>query len=173
MDSGLVCAWYGPGGPLISNEDVRALCEASGRFKGVASGDIRDPVRYSDRALGMLDLPSALGCVAEMKHYVRNCGFVAVRVLPWLWERHCDDRLFYPIYVACVELQVPLCLQVGHTGPLRPSDMGRPIPHLERVLLDFPELTVVGGHIGAPWQDEMIFLADKRPRRPTISVSSR
>lgn len=52
-------------------------------------------------------------------------------------------------------------VEVGHTGPLRPSDMGRPIPHLERVLLDFPELVVVGGHIGAPWLDEMIFLANK------------
>lgn len=39
--------------------------------------------------------------------------------------------------------------------------MGRPIPHLERVLLDFPDLVVVGGHIGAPWLDEMIFLAGK------------
>lgn len=53
--------------------------------------------------------------------------------------------------------------QVGHTGPLRPSDFGRPIPHLERVLLDFPQLTVVGGHIGAPWVEEMIFLAGKLP----------
>ena len=53
--------------------------------------------------------------------------------------------------------------QVGHTGPLRPSDFGRPIPHLERVLLDFPQLKVVGGHIGAPWVEEMIFLAGKLP----------
>ena len=53
--------------------------------------------------------------------------------------------------------------QVGHTGPLRPSDFGRPISHLERVLLDFPQLTVVGGHIGAPWVEEMFFLAGKLP----------
>ncbi|CAJ1414354.1 unnamed protein product [Effrenium voratum] len=148
VEAGLVCAWYGPEGPLISNEEVRQLCALHpGRFLGVASGDIRDPVR----------------CVAGIRQYVLQQGFVAVRILPWLWERYADDRLFYPIYAACVELGVPLCLQVGHTGPLRPSDSGRPIPHLERVLLDFPELTVVGGHIGAPWLEEMLFLAGKFP----------
>ena len=38
---------------------------APGRFLGVASGDIRDPVR----------------CVAGIKHYVQKHGFVAVRML--------------------------------------------------------------------------------------------
>ena len=60
-----------------------------------------------------------------------------------------------------MDLGVPFCLQVGHTGPLMPSGFGRPIPHLERVALDFPELTLVGGHIGAPWTEEMVFLARK------------
>ncbi|CAE7025308.1 unnamed protein product [Symbiodinium sp. CCMP2456] len=46
---------------------------------------------------------------------------------------------------------------------MRPSDMGRPIPYLEQVLLDFPDLVVVAGHIGAPWLDEMLFLAGKFP----------
>ena len=34
---------------------------------------------------------------------------------------------------------------------------------LEQVLLDFPELVVVGGHIGFPWLDEVISLARKYP----------
>ena len=97
VDLALACAWYSPDGPLISNEDVRQLCETNERFFGVASGDIRDPVR----------------CVSGIKHYVQKHGFVAVRILPWLWERYADDRLFYPIYTACVELGVPLCLQAG------------------------------------------------------------
>ncbi len=29
---------------------------------------------------------------------------------------------------ACVELGVPFCTQVGHTGPLKPSETRRPIP---------------------------------------------
>lgn len=97
VDLALACAWYSPDGPMISNEDVRRLCETNERFFGVASGDIRDPVR----------------CVSGIKHYVQKHGFVAVRILPWLWERYADDPLFYPIYTACVELGVPLCLQAG------------------------------------------------------------
>jgi predicted TIM-barrel fold metal-dependent hydrolase len=41
------------------------------------------------------------------------------------------------------------------------SETGRPIPYLEHVLLEFPELRVVGGHIGAPWTQEIISLATK------------
>jgi uncharacterized protein len=60
-----------------------------------------------------------------------------------------------------VELGIPFCTQVGHTGPLRPSETGRPIPYLDEVALDFPELIIVAGHIGYPWTQEMIALATK------------
>ncbi len=43
------------------------------------------------------------------------------------------------------------------------SETGRPIPYLEDVLLDFPELVVVGGHVGFPWIDELISLTVKFP----------
>ncbi len=65
--------------------------------------------------------------------------------------------------MTCVELGLPFCLQVGHAGPLRPSEPGRPIPYLDRVACDFPELTIVAGHIGYPWTEEMIALATKYP----------
>jgi len=148
IEKGLICAWYGPKGPMITNEQVLELCRAHPtRFAGVASADIRDPVK----------------AVRQIRHYVKDCGFVAVRILPWLWEKCPSDRLFYPIYAECVQLGVPLCLQVGQTGPLRSSEMGRPIPYLERVALDFPDLVIVGGHIGDPWVREMIYLCTKFP----------
>jgi uncharacterized protein len=74
-----------------------------------------------------------------------------------------DDRRYYPLYYGCVELDMPFCLQVGHTGPLAPSEPGRPIPYLDHVALEFPELRIVGGHIGFPWTAEMISLATKYP----------
>jgi predicted TIM-barrel fold metal-dependent hydrolase len=42
-----------------------------------------------------------------------------------------------------------------------PSETGRPIPYIDEIALTFPELTIVGGHIGYPWTDEMIGLAWK------------
>ena len=50
--------------------------------------------------------------------------------------------------------------QIGHTGPQMPSEVGRPI-YLYQVALEFPELTIVGGHIGYPWTDEAIAVGTK------------
>src|SRR5262249_19310302 len=125
-----------------------AVRTAPDRFRGVASVDLMRP----------------LDAIREVRRFCGELGFVAVRVLPWLWNLPPDDRRFYPVYVACAELDVPFCTQIGHTGPLCPSEPGRPIPYLDHVLLDFPELTVVGGHVGFPWINEVISLATKYPR---------
>ena len=44
---------------------------------------------------------------------------------------------------------------------MRPSETGRPIPYIDQVALDFPELVIVGGHIGYPWTEEMVAVARK------------
>jgi hypothetical protein len=98
--------------------------------------------------------------VAEIRRCVTNLGFKAIRVLPWLWEVPPTDRRFYPVYTACCELNVPFCTQIGHAGPLMPSEVGRPI-YLDQVALDFPELVIVAGHIGYPWTDEAIAVTTK------------
>lgn len=150
MDAGgvsqcLLSAWVGPGKYMISNDDVHAfVCEYPERLIGVGSVDISRPVE----------------AVAEIRRCVNELGFKAIRILPWLWELPPTDRLFYPVYATCCELGVPFCTQIGHTGPLRSSEVGRPI-YLDRVALDFPDLTIVGGHIGYPWTDEAIAVATK------------
>ena len=82
-------------------------------------------------------------------------------MIPWLWELPPTDARYYPLYAECVELGIPFCTQVGHTGPLRPSETGRPIPYIDQVAIDFPELVIVCGHIGYPWTEEMIAVARK------------
>ena len=92
---------------------------------------------------------------------MRDDGFVGLRMLPWLWGAPPTDRRYYPLFAECVELDVPFCTQVGHTGPLRPSETGRPIPYIDQIAIDFPELTIVCGHVGYPWTEEMIAVARK------------
>lgn len=143
---GLIAAWYGPEGPLISNDEVAAfVAQAPDRFVGVASADIRRPVE----------------AVREMRRAVRDLGCRALRIVPWLWGLPPNDRRYYPLFAECVELGIPFCTQVGHAGPLRTSETGRPIPYLDDVALEFPELTIVAGHIGYPWTTEMIAVATK------------
>src|SRR3954452_11265396 len=146
VSTALLSAWHGPHGPLITNDEVAAVVAAApDRFAGVATADLTDPVR----------------AVAEVRRCVQEQGVAAVRVVPWLWTLPPNDRRYYPLYVACVELGVPFCTQVGHTGPLCPSETGRPVPYLDRAALDLPELVIVGGHIGHPWTNEMIGVAWK------------
>lgn len=145
VDKMLISAWQAPGKDLISNEDVASfVSQAPERFVGVGSVDISKPMQ----------------AVEEIRRCVRDYGFKAIRVLPWLCEVPPTDRRFYPVYVACVEEGVPFCTQIGHTGPLMPSEVGRPI-YLDQMALDFPELTIVGGHIGYPWTEEAIAVATK------------
>src|SRR3954449_10376837 len=146
VDEALLSAWHGPEGALVSNDEVAAFAaEAPARLHPIASVDLRRPMEG----------------VRELRRRVEDDGFKGLRVLPWLWEVPPTDRRFYPLYAACVELGVPFCTQVGHTGPLRASETGRPIPYIDQVALDFPELTIVCGHIGYPWTEEMVAVARK------------
>ncbi len=145
VTTSLISAWNAPRNVMISNDEVAGFVAASdGRLVGV----------------GSVDLSTPMAAVAEVRRCVDELGFKAIRVLPWLWELPPTDRRFYPVYVACCEMGVPFCTQIGHTGPLMPSEVGRPI-YLDQVALDFPELVIVGGHIGYPWTDEAIAVATK------------
>jgi hypothetical protein len=144
--TGLICSWWGPQGPLITNDGVAAIVrQFPDRFVGIASVDLYRP----------------MDAVRELRRCVKDLGFKGLRIVQWLWNLPPNDRRYYPLYAQCIELDIPACLQVGHTGPLCPSDPGRPIPYVDEVALDFPELRLVCGHIGYPWTTEMIALATK------------
>ncbi|BBY05878.1 amidohydrolase family protein [Mycobacterium noviomagense] len=147
VDLGLLSAWRGPNGhDLISNDEVANWVRLHpNRFAGLTTVDLDRP----------------MDAVRELRRRVRDDGFVGLRVVPWLWNAPPTDRRYYPLLAECVQLGVPFCTQVGHTGPLRPSETGRPIPYIDQVALDFPELVIVCGHVGYPWTEEMVAVARK------------
>ncbi len=142
----MLSAWHRPGVNIYSNDLVaEMIAEFPDRFVGVAAVNLEKPVE----------------AVRELDRAVNELGFKALRVIPWLWKLPPNDKLYFPLYVKCIELDIPFCTQVGHTGPLMPSETGRPVPYLDEVALVFPELKIVAGHIGHPWTDEMIGVAWK------------
>ncbi|MBC9250212.1 amidohydrolase [Pseudomonas alcaligenes] len=146
VDKLMLAAWCRPEGWVFSNDAIAEFTRAfPERFVGVATVDLRKP----------------LAAVRELERAVLELGCKALRIVPWLWQLAPNHRLYYPLYVKCIELDIPFCTQVGHTGPLLPSETGRPVPYLDEVALDFPELRIVAGHIGHPWTDEMIGVAWK------------
>ncbi len=143
---GLLSAWQSPTGDLIGNDEVHGwVSEHPDRFAGLAAVDLSKPME----------------AVRELRRCVDELGFKGLRVIPWLWEAPPTDRRYYPLFASCVELDVPFFTQVGHTGPLKPSETGRPIPYIDQVAIDFPELVIIAGHIGYPWTEEMIAVARK------------
>ena len=146
VSKGLICAWWSPAGPLISNDEVASYVK-----------------QYPDRLVGVasVDLYRPMEAIRELRRCVKELGFKALRIVQWLWNLPPTDRRYYPLYAECIELGIPFCCQVGHTGPLCPSEPGRPIPYIDEVAIEFPELKIVGGHIGYPWTTEMIAVATK------------
>ena len=146
---GMLCAWHGPGGPMISNDEVAQYCRAyPDRFIGIASVDLFRPME----------------AVRELRLRVKRDGFKGLRVLPWVWGLPPDDCRYYPLFAECCELDVPIMMQIGHCldyqrDRILPS-VGRPIT-LDRVAIDFPELKLIGIHLGWPWTDEMIAVCFK------------
>lgn len=103
----------------------------------------------------------------EVEYLVKDLGLAAIRLEPYAYGNSTvgappNKKMYWPIYIKCCELKVPVCIQVGHTGPLMPSECGRPI-YLDEVALAFPELVILGCHLGQPWQEEMMTLAWKHP----------
>jgi len=141
-------AWYRPGKAIFSNEEVAAFTRAfPERIIGILGVDLLDPV----------------GAVREIDKYVKQEGFKGIRVVPWLWGLPPNDKHYWPLYVKCIELDIPFLTQVGHTGPLCPSEVGRPVPYVDEIALKFPTLKIICGHIGFPWTQEMIGVAWKHP----------
>jgi predicted TIM-barrel fold metal-dependent hydrolase len=102
--------------------------------------------------------------VRALEHAVRELGFIGAHYYPHWFELAPDHAKLYPFYAKCVELGVPIQMQVGQSlvydRRLPRRSVGRPIT-LDAVACDFPELKLIGIHVGIPWAEEMIAMAWK------------
>ena len=124
--------------------------------------------RYPERFSGLagVDPTEGMAGLRRLEYAVRELGFVGAHSYPHWFGLPPDHARYYPVYAKCCELDVPIQLQVGHClrysaeRPLR--SVGRPIA-LDAVACDFPELKLVGIHVGWPWTEEMLSVAYKHP----------
>jgi len=133
----------------IPYEQVAAYCEAHPR-----------------RLLGLAGIDPSRGMrgVREFEQAVREFGFVGAHLYPHWFELPPDHAKYYPFYAKCCELDVPIMMQIGHCLDYQRdrvlATVGRPIT-LDRVAIDFPELKLIGIHLGWPWTEEMIAVCYK------------
>lgn len=130
-----------------SNERVLELCS-------------RHPERLA--ACASVDPRRGMAAVADLRRYAA-AGAVGLKLLPFLYDLPPSDRAYYPLYATCAELDLPVLVLTGHTAVAARNEVGRP-GHLDDVALYFDGLTIIAGHAGYPWTEELIGLAWKHDR---------
>ena len=133
-----------PGYELATREEV---LQAAKDFKGRVS------------AFGFLDFDKEVSEIDRMK----EMGFVGLK--PYKPLHPYNHEAYYAHYQRAQELKMPILFHTGlvaHGLPWSGSSTGhcfgpdnmRPA-HLAGIAEAFPELTIIGGHVGWPWIEEM------------------
>lgn len=92
-------------------------------------------------------------------HGVRAVGAFPAGTSP---PQRIDAAAWYPVYATCVELALPIFITAGVPGPRVPMDTQH-VEAIDRVMYDFPELTMVLRHGAEPWADLAVKLMLKWP----------
>jgi len=122
--------------------------------------------KYPDRFSGLAGVDPFRGMqgIYDLEKAVKEYGFVGAHLYPHWFGLAPDHAKYYPYYSKCCELDIPIMMQVGHnlvySKSRRLPSVARPIT-LDQVAIDFPELALIGIHIGVPWTDEMISMCWK------------
>ena len=118
--------------------------------------------RYPDRFVGLAGYNPfrVKESVQEIERAVKEYGFKGVYIHIYGFDIPLHDRKMYPLYAKCVELDIPVSMQVGHVLEAMPSEHARPI-YLDWIASDFPDLKIVGAHTGWPWVEELISVCYK------------
>ena len=165
-------------------EQLLAAMDEAGVDTAVLTGGLGDPERMHRRgahaAEDLLALADAhpgrflvSAVVDRATRPVENCRrirelaqhdrFALVRVTPLVEQYELNHRLYYPVYATCAELGLPVSVNVGVPGPQVRSRCQDPVL-LEDLLIDFPDLTVVGAHMGHPYEGLLIQYMLKWPQ---------
>ena len=127
---------------------------------------IRAHEKFPDRFI--FDVPCNPGDgmeeVRRLKRLHKDFGVKAASVFPagTCPQVAINDKRMYPLYAACVELDIPILLNVGVPGPRIPMETQK-VEHLDEVCWFFPELKIVMRHGAEPWEDLAVKLMIKYP----------
>ncbi len=152
---GVLLAWdseTNTGTPRVSNEYVAGLVK-----------------RYPQTFIGFAGVDPWKGKVAiqEVKVAIKDLGLRGVKFQQAAQAFFPSDQRCDPPREKIAELKVPVLFHMGNTGYGAGAPGGdgirlkfcRPIPYIDDLAADFPELTIIGAHPAWPWQDEMLAVA--------------
>jgi predicted TIM-barrel fold metal-dependent hydrolase len=136
-----------PGLDRHTEKSLVVADSAPGRF--LVAGVLTDPARPGRN-------------VARIRELAEHPRFSLVRITPLTSQVAIDDARHYPVYQICEELGLPVAINVGIPGPRVRSNVQHP-ERLESVLIDFPDLVVIGAHMGHPYEELLMNYMRKWP----------
>lgn len=95
-----------------------------------------------------------------IEKFVVNGPVQAASLEPGMSKHYADDKELYPLYEYLSEMDIPLFMMTG--GGNGPYISYTNPEHLDRMLVDFPKLTVIGMHGCVPHAFEDIMVAFRR-----------
>ena len=121
-------------------------------------------------AFGNVDPWKGAAAVREVQR-VKDLGLKGLKFHPSTQQFYPNDQHFYPLWTKAQELGLIVLFHSGTTGvgAGRPGGGGiklgyaRPIPYMDDVAADFPELTIVMAHPSWPWQEEQLAMLVHKP----------
>jgi uncharacterized protein len=87
--------------------------------------------------------------LCESYPVIRAISITPFQIYPFI---HANSKELYPVYAKCVELDIPVYMNMGFPGPRVPAWTQDPT-HVDEVCWFFPDLKVVLRHGGMPWVD--------------------
>lgn len=171
--------YFKAGDSFFSSPELPQLIDEMDRFGieravliarvGETSGRAMDfvearPDRFS-LGVGGFDLLKPMRVVRQLESFVAAHPVSYASVGPSFWgdgQYPPTDAVYYPLYVKCCELDLPLCVNSGIPGPPLPAEPQHPL-HLDRVCYRFPDLKLCMIHGADPWWEVAIRLMVKYP----------
>jgi predicted TIM-barrel fold metal-dependent hydrolase len=131
-------------GVLNTNDDIAAIVRAHpGRLEAFAGVNPFEGEK----------------AVEELERCVRELGFKGCGEFGYM---DLLDEGCFPIYEKCIELDVPILIHTGFTGPTAPLKYGSPLP-LDEVAMKYRDLKIIAAHCGFPWYMELASVVGRRP----------
>jgi len=125
--------------------------------------------QYPEQFMGFASVDPWMGkaAVLEVERSVQELGLRGLKLHPVHQAFFPNDTRFYPLYEKCDTLGIPVLFHSGYAGAGSglPGGGGlklkysAPIPGIDDVAADFPNLTVIMAHPAWPWVEEQIAVA--------------
>ncbi len=117
---------------------------------------------HPDRIIGFAGIDPRRGKEAVVE--LERCIEMGLKGLK-LWTLtgfYPDDENYYPLYEKAAELKIPMLVHTGMGPPGTYMKFNRPM-YVDKVAVDFPQISIILAHIGDPWIDEAVALVIKNP----------